>query len=90
MMAGTASTWVPLDAVQEYRPDLIALSVTMPQHLLACRDVVLAIRKAFSSAKIAVVGKAFESTNDLWERWPIDLHAFDARDFLQQANALFA
>ena len=79
-----------LDAVREYQPDLIALSVTMPQHLLACRDVVLALRKAFPAAKIAVGGKAFESTDTLWEQWPIDLHAGDARDFLQQANALFA
>lgn len=79
-----------LDAVQQYQPDLIALSVTMPQHLLACRDVVLALRKAYPTAKIAVGGKAFESTNGLWEQWPIDLHAGDARELLQQADALFA
>mgnify|MGYP002517084263 CR=1 FL=1 len=77
-------------AMAQLYPALFAKKRRGRSILLACRDVVLAIRKAFPSAKIAVGGKAFESTNDLWERWPIDLHAFDARDFLQQANALFA
>ena len=77
-----------LDAVETNHPDLIALSVTMPQHLMACRDVVNAIRARYPAARIAVGGKAFESTHDLWKQWPIDLYVTDARQLLQQANQL--
>lgn len=77
-----------LEAVDTYQPDLIALSVTMPQHLMACRDVVSALRTRHPHAKIAVGGKAFESTHDLWKQWPIDLYAPDARQLLTLANEL--
>ncbi len=77
-----------LEAVEMNRPDLIALSVTMPQHLMACRSVVDAIRTRYPSARIAVGGKAFESTHDLWKQWPVDLYVTDARQLLQQANQL--
>ena len=79
-----------LDAVRESKPDLVALSVTMPQHLLACRELAEAVRREFSEMKIAVGGKAFESTHDIWTHWPIDLYVPDARDFIQKADALFA
>lgn len=77
-----------LDAVAVNQPDLIALSVTMPQHLLACRSMIDAIRKQFPHARIAVGGKAFESTHELWKQWPIDLYTRDARQLLEQANHL--
>lgn len=75
-----------LDAVAENHPDLIALSVTMPQHLMACRDLVSAIRKQYPDIKIAVGGKAFESTHALWKQWPVDIYTQDARQLLDQAN----
>ena len=77
-----------LDAIEANRPDLVALSVTMPQHLVACREMVESIRTAFPQQTIAVGGKAFESTQGLWEKWPVDLYAMDARQLLSQANAL--
>ena len=79
-----------LDAVRENQPDLIALSVTMPQHLLACRDLAQTIKREFPMVRIAVGGKAFQSTHDIWRQWPVDLYSADARDLLQQADALFA
>ena len=77
-----------LDAVAENHPDLIALSVTMPQHLMACRSLVDAIRTRFPAVKIAVGGKAFESTHALWKQWPVDLYTQDARQLLEQANRI--
>ena len=78
-----------LDAVRENKPDLVALSVTMPQHLLTCQNLARAIRKEFPGIKIAVGGKAFESTHEIWRQWPVDIYTKDARDFLKKANALF-
>lgn len=78
-----------LDAISSHQPDLIALSVTMPQHLIECRDLVKKIKKDFPTTIVAVGGRAFKSTNDMWSLWPIDLYSEDARDFLRQANQLF-
>ena len=83
---------VPVDAmlqsIGEQTPDLVALSVTMPQHLMTCRDLVDAIRAAFPTLKIAVGGKAFQSTHDIWNQWPVDLYTTDTRQLLTEANRL--
>ena len=78
-----------LDAIRTSKPDLIALSVTMPQHLLDCRDLISSIRKEFPNAVIAVGGNAFNSTNEIWKKWPVDIYTKDARDLLARANSLF-
>ena len=75
-----------LDSIRENHPDLVALSVTMPQHLLTCRDLVLAIKKEFPDLTIAVGGKSFESTHHIWAQWPVDLYTQDARELLRCAN----
>ena len=81
---------VPIDAmlhaVEADRPDLIVLSVTMPQHLMACRDMVRALRERFPQSRIAVGGGAFRCTNGIWTQWPIDIYTEDARELLQKAN----
>ncbi|WP_432628082.1 cobalamin B12-binding domain-containing protein [Brotaphodocola sp.] len=78
-----------LDAIRVNHPDLVALSVTMPQHLIDCRDLITAIRKEFPNQKIAVGGNAFLSTDHIWEQWPIDFYTRDARQLLAQANTCF-
>lgn len=78
-----------LDAIRTSNPDLIALSVTMPQHLLDCRDLISSIRKEFPNAVIAVGGNAFNSTHEIWKKWPVDIYTKDARDLLTRANSLF-
>lgn len=35
-----------------------------------------------------LVDVAFESTNEIWEKWPIDIYANDARDLLKKANEI--
>lgn len=63
-----------LHALEEHKPDLVALSVTMPQYLGLCHDAVLAIRKAFPSILISVGGRAFKTSAKIYERWPVDIY----------------
>ena len=79
-----------MDAVRENHPDLVTLSVSMPQHLMECEKAVREIKKEFSDIKIAVGGKAFESTSDIWKKWPIDIYTEDARELLARAQELCA
>lgn len=80
---------VPLDAVihgvEESRPDLLCLSVTMPQHLSLCHDMVLEVRHRIPEVKIAVGGQAFRTTSRLWEKWPVDAYGEDAMELLEWA-----
>ena len=79
-----------MDSVRENQPDLVTLSVSMPQHLMDCEMAVREIKKEFPNIKIAVGGKAFESTNDIWKKWPVDIYSRDARELLTRANTLCA
>lgn len=75
-------------SVAENEPDLLTLSVSMPQHLIDCLQVVEQVRERFPQVKIAVGGKAFEETSGIWKTWPVDLYTKDARDLLKRANEL--
>lgn len=75
-----------LSAIRENKPDLVALSVTMPQHLLACRSMVDAIKREFPDLCVAVGGHAFASTHEIWSQWPVDLYTKDAKELLAAAN----
>ena len=79
-----------LDSVRENHPDLVTLSVSMPQHLMDCEKAIREIKKKFPDVKIAVGGKAFESTDDIWKKWPVDIYSEDARELLLRANELWA
>ncbi|MEI7884886.1 MAG: cobalamin-dependent protein [Clostridia bacterium] len=63
-----------LNAIRENNPDLIGLSVTMPQHLPLCLEIVQAINAMDTSVKIAVGGRAFLATDKLWEKWHVDVY----------------
>ena len=76
-----------LAAVAEHKPDLVALSVTMPQFLVDCERAVCALKQTFPQVKIAVGGRAFESTHEIWRTWPIDYFAHDARELISAADA---
>lgn len=75
-------------SIRENQPDLLTLSVSMPQHLIDCQQIVLRVREEFPKVKIAVGGKAFESTDDIWKKWPVDLYTKDARALLARANEI--
>ena len=77
-----------IDSIRENQPNLVTLSVSMPQHLMDCEKAIQEIKKEFPDVKIAVGGKAFESTNDIWKRWQVDIYSKDARELLKKANNL--
>ncbi len=78
-----------LDAIRKTDANLIALSVTMPQFLDDCRRIVLSIREAYPEKRIVVGGQAFTRTDKLYEKWPIDHYAKDARDLLAWTQKTF-
>lgn len=77
-----------LSSVKENKPDLLTLSVSMPQHLMDCQEVIAQVKRTYPEVKIAVGGKAFESTNEIWKKWPVDFYTRDARDLLAKANEI--
>ena len=79
---------VPVEAIKlavgEHRPDLVALSVTMPQHLPHCREAVKQLREQDPGVKIAVGGNAFSGT-EIWAGWDV-VYTADARKLVQWAE----
>lgn len=81
---------VPNDAVinsiRENKPDLVALSVTMPQHLLLCKNLVQTIKENFPDVRIAVGGRGFISTTALWQQWGVDISTDNASQLVKWAQ----
>ena len=75
-----------MDSIRENNPDLITLSVSMPQHLMDCQALVERIHKEFPNLRIAVGGNAFRSTHAIWKNWPVDIYTEDARELVKKAN----
>jgi methanogenic corrinoid protein MtbC1 len=75
-----------LNAIEEYKPDLVALSVTMPFHLPLCHEIVLAVKERFKDTKIAVGGRAFFSTQDIWKKWGADIFTENAIQLVHWAD----
>ena len=79
---------VPVEAIKlavgEHRPDLVALSVTMPQHLPHCREAVKQLREQDPGIKIAVGGNAFSGT-EIWAGLDV-VYTADARKLVQWAE----
>jgi MerR family transcriptional regulator, light-induced transcriptional regulator len=76
-----------LHGIRNHRPHLVALSVTMPHHLIECETVVKAIKAEFPELQIAVGGRAFEMTNQIWKKWPVDTYALNAKEFLDWSKS---
>lgn len=72
-----------LESIESERPHVVALSVTMPQHLLLCRDIALEIKTKYPDVLVGVGGRAFTMTNEIWKTWNVDLYATDARKLIQ-------
>ncbi len=68
---------------------LVVLSVTMPQHLYECKKIVEAIKEQFPSTHVAVGGRAFRMTSELWKKWPVDFYSDKAREFLEWTKKTF-
>lgn len=78
-----------LQAIDDFQPDLVALSVTMPPYLGVCEDIVTAIRQKYPDNKIAVGGQAFRNTDSLWQKWAVDFHSRTAADLVLWAERTF-
>lgn len=78
-----------LKALSEYKPDLVALAVTMPPHLPECEETVRAIRNEFPSVRIIVGGQAFINTNGLWKKWDVDHYTTTFSDMIRWAQTAF-
>lgn len=79
-----------LEAIGEHKPDLVALSVTMPPYLAVCESAVKAIRAVHPGVKIAVGGQAFDTTDELWKKWDIDFYSPSAGELVRWAHTTFA
>jgi methanogenic corrinoid protein MtbC1 len=75
-----------LNAIEENTPHLVALSVTMVQHLPLCFETVNAIREEYPKLKIAVGGQAFQRTNALWKQWDVDVYTENAQQLVEWAE----
>ena len=53
-----------------------------------CREVIDRVKAQYPHVKIAVGGKAFDSTDELWRKWPVDIYTKDARELLEKANSI--
>ena len=73
-------------------PDLVAISVTLPESVNAAADTIRAIRekRALARTRIVVGGQAFESNPALWKRIGADAQATDAADAVQVARRLLS
>lgn len=78
-----------LNAIEEHKPDMIALSVTMAPYLKTCEDIIVDIRKHYPNVKIVVGGRAFIATDQLWEKWDIDFYTTSTRRLLAWSNEEF-
>ena len=58
-LGASVPTYSLIDEIRKQRPRLVAISATMPQHLLAVRGAVSAVCEAAPEAAIAVGGRAF-------------------------------
>ena len=67
-----------ISAIAENKPEIVALSVTMPRHLIMLEEVISEIKRNFPGIKIAAGGRAFKLTDNLWKKLSIDIYTENA------------
>ncbi|MFW5888746.1 MAG: cobalamin B12-binding domain-containing protein [Bacillota bacterium] len=78
-----------INKVEKSEPNLIILSVTMPQHLTECKEIVDDLKQLESPSKIAVGGRAFKMTNAVWKKWKVDISTNNAKELLDWSKEVF-
>jgi MerR family transcriptional regulator, light-induced transcriptional regulator len=73
-----------LSAIEQHRPDVLGLSLTMPTNVPQFRETVASVRARFRDAcpKIVVGGRAFGLAGTQWRDCGADAFASDVRDAL--------
>jgi methanogenic corrinoid protein MtbC1 len=91
-LGGGLSTGHIQEALRAWTPDLIAVSVTMPEHRNAVADLVRALRseRSFSRIKIIVGGQAFNGRPLEGTEIGADAYARDAEEAVKVALALLS
>lgn len=75
-----------MEAIRLHKPQLVALSVTMPPYLPHCEEMVRGIKDNFPELLVAVGGQGFDSAKDLWKNWGADYYGNKAIDLLRWAE----
>ena len=76
-----------LSAIEQRKPELVALSATMTYHVAKVQEFIAAIRSTFSAAtpRIMVGGMPFNMDTGLWRTVGADVWAPDAEQAVQAA-----
>jgi methanogenic corrinoid protein MtbC1 len=77
-----------LKSIEEFQPELVCLSVTMPHHLHLCHDIVKGIQERHPAMHIAVGGQAITKSGFLWKKWKVDYSSTSAPELIHWANDL--
>jgi methanogenic corrinoid protein MtbC1 len=79
-----------LKTVTDQRPDVLALSVTLPGHLGYASDLIRAVRATptLQRMRIMVGGQAFQWEKNLWRGIGADATAVDAAEAVSTARLL--
>ena len=72
-----------VQAVEDFEPDLVALSVGLASHVRATAETIAALRERFPDRPILVGGRPFELVPDLWKDVGADGCAADAAAAVQ-------
>jgi methanogenic corrinoid protein MtbC1 len=74
-----------ISSLEEYNPDLLLLSVTMPNYLEDCREILEEVRKrnSYSDIKLAVGGRAFDLDPNLREDLDVDTKASNFEELFE-------
>ena len=77
-----------LSAIEQRKPDLVALSATMTYHVAKVQELISAIRSAFAATtpRIMVGGLPFNMDTGLWRTVGADVWAPDAEKAVQVAQ----
>ncbi len=75
-------------AIEQRKPDLVALSATMTYHVPKVQELIAVIKKAFpeNAPRIMVGGMPFNTVPELWRTVGADLWAVNADQAVQAAN----
>ena len=79
-----------VQTVEQHRPDLLVISVTMTFHLASVEQLIALVRssEAGKGVKVMAGGHPFNVDSELWRRVGADGHAADAGEALDVANRL--
>jgi methanogenic corrinoid protein MtbC1 len=89
-MGANTPTSTIIQAIDSHRPDVLAISASMPFHRKTLKELIVAVRDHDTDGrvKILVGGYALRSSQDLWIKLGADGFADDAQQAVSLANRL--